>query len=332
MDFTLSPDQEALQEAVRKLCEGRFPMDRVGPLADAGGVDRELWRELADAGVFSMRLDEKHGGAGLGMAEAVLVFEELGRALVPGPLVWTHLAAGLVPGAADGDRVVGGLHRHRQVEPLLVEHPTPSTSSSPSTTTGCGRWTGAGSRPGPFRGRSTRSRRSTSPVACSAASGGGAGGGGALASGGSGADGSLPARHRRRRHRAVGRLRQGARAVRPSDRLVPGDQAPAGRHARAHRGGAPAVYAAAVTPSTNRRWGRRPERCRGAKLLAGEAATLNAKSATQIHGGMGFTWEVDVHLYLKRAWVLDSVFGAGDTTPTRWRTCSPTRTHFRACL
>jgi len=50
----------------------------------------------------------------------------------------------------------------------------------------------------------------------------------------------------------------------------------------------------------------------GAKVLAGEAATTNGKSATQVHGGMGFTWEVDVHLYLKRAWVLDTHFGSAD--------------------
>jgi alkylation response protein AidB-like acyl-CoA dehydrogenase len=121
MDFTLSSDQEALQEAVRKLCEGRFPMERVRQLADVGGVDRALWRELADAGVFSLRLPEADGGAGLGTAEAALVFEELGRALVPGPLVWTHLAAGLIPGAAEGERIVGGLERRD--EPFLVEHP-----------------------------------------------------------------------------------------------------------------------------------------------------------------------------------------------------------------
>jgi alkylation response protein AidB-like acyl-CoA dehydrogenase len=48
----------------------------------------------------------------------------------------------------------------------------------------------------------------------------------------------------------------------------------------------------------------------GAKVLAGEAAIVNGKSATQVFGGMGFTWEVDVHLYLKRAWVLDTHFGS----------------------
>ena len=44
MDFTVTSDQEALQEAVRKLCEGRFPMERVRQLANVGGVDRGLWR------------------------------------------------------------------------------------------------------------------------------------------------------------------------------------------------------------------------------------------------------------------------------------------------
>ncbi len=50
----------------------------------------------------------------------------------------------------------------------------------------------------------------------------------------------------------------------------------------------------------------------GAKLLAGEAAVLNGRAATQVYGGMGFTWEVDVHLYLKRAWVLETHFGSGE--------------------
>jgi alkylation response protein AidB-like acyl-CoA dehydrogenase len=47
-----------------------------------------------------------------------------------------------------------------------------------------------------------------------------------------------------------------------------------------------------------------------AKALAGEAAITNGKTATQVHGGMGYTWEVDIHLYLKRAWVLDTHFGS----------------------
>jgi alkylation response protein AidB-like acyl-CoA dehydrogenase len=49
-----------------------------------------------------------------------------------------------------------------------------------------------------------------------------------------------------------------------------------------------------------------------AKITAGEAAILNGKSAIQVHGGMGFTWEVDAHLHLKRAWFLDTTFGSVD--------------------
>lgn len=56
-----------------------------------------------------------------------------------------------------------------------------------------------------------------------------------------------------------------------------------------------AVYAAAVTAD--------PVEIAGAKLLADEAAVRNARDCLQVHGGMGFTWEADVHLHLKRAWL-----------------------------
>ncbi|MBT2469659.1 acyl-CoA dehydrogenase, partial [Streptomyces sp. ISL-66] len=56
-----------------------------------------------------------------------------------------------------------------------------------------------------------------------------------------------------------------------------------------------AVYAAAVTGD--------PGEVAGAKLLADGAAVRNARDCLQVHGGMGFTWEADVHLHLKRAWV-----------------------------
>ena len=48
----------------------------------------------------------------------------------------------------------------------------------------------------------------------------------------------------------------------------------------------------------------------GAKLLADEAALANARAAIQVHGGMGFTWEVPLHLHLKRSRVLCTTFGS----------------------
>jgi len=69
-----------------------------------------------------------------------------------------------------------------------------------------------------------------------------------------------------------------------------------------------AVYAAGVHLDGEQA-GEAERAVHGAKLLAAEAAVANGKSAVQVHGGMGFTWEVDVHLYLKRAVALASAFG-----------------------
>ena len=110
MDFQLTADEAEFREATRKLCAGRMPISRLRQL-EGEGVDRGIWRELADFGAFTLRSD-----AGLGAREAAVVFEELGRGLVPGPLVWTYLAAG----AGLGD-VVGGIERGPSDVPLLVE-------------------------------------------------------------------------------------------------------------------------------------------------------------------------------------------------------------------
>ena len=310
MDFTLTSDQDALQEAVRKLCEGRFPMDRVRALADVSGVDRGLWRELADAGVFSLRLPEDEGGAGLGMAEAALVFEELGRALVPGPLVWTHLAAGVIAGAAEGERVVGGLQR--QEEPFLVEYPEAidvllaldedglwevdrsRLSASPVS------WPLDPLTPVHVAGGLLRGERRGVPgdavrwqlegAVLTAAF--------ALGMAGVLTEKSVEfAKERQQFDRPIGSFQAIKHLL--ADMFVRAEVARS------------AVYAAAVNldePAL----GPPARAVAGAKLLAGEAATLNAKTATQVHGGMGFTWEVDVHLYLKRAWVLDTAFGTPD--------------------
>ena len=48
---------------------------------------------------------------------------------------------------------------------------------------------------------------------------------------------------------------------------------------------------------------------RSAKVVAGEAALANARTCVQVHGGMGFTWEMVPHYLLKRAWVLEYAFG-----------------------
>jgi alkylation response protein AidB-like acyl-CoA dehydrogenase len=121
MDFQLSEDQEALRDGIRTFCEGQFSIDTLRELEEKSSFDRGLWRELAEMGVFALRLEESEGGVGLGLADAVLVFAELGRRLVPGPTVWSHLLAGTIEGAATGDSVVGGLSEVGE-GPIVVEH------------------------------------------------------------------------------------------------------------------------------------------------------------------------------------------------------------------
>jgi len=46
-----------------------------------------------------------------------------------------------------------------------------------------------------------------------------------------------------------------------------------------------------------------------AKIVAAEAAALAARSALQVHGAIGYTWEVDLHVWMKRAWALETAWG-----------------------
>src|SRR5213079_1586822 len=97
MDFDLSADQVALRDELRRVLAVHCDSDaRKAAASRPGAVDRGLWQTLSDMGVFSLCLHEVEGGVGLGMADATVVFEELGRALVPGPTIATFLAAGLV--------------------------------------------------------------------------------------------------------------------------------------------------------------------------------------------------------------------------------------------
>jgi alkylation response protein AidB-like acyl-CoA dehydrogenase len=71
-----------------------------------------------------------------------------------------------------------------------------------------------------------------------------------------------------------------------------------------------AVYYAAMTIDADD-----PDRHRAAhvaKIMAGEAATRAAKDGIQVHGGIGYTWEHDLHLYIRRAYGSEHLFGTSD--------------------
>jgi alkylation response protein AidB-like acyl-CoA dehydrogenase len=85
MDFTFSEEQELLRRSVRELMADRYPMERVAAIADGDGFDRSEWAAFAQMGLAGISVPEADGGAGLGFLEEIVVAEELGRALYPGP-------------------------------------------------------------------------------------------------------------------------------------------------------------------------------------------------------------------------------------------------------
>ncbi len=124
MDFRPTPEQRELAAAVRAVL-ARHPAPGTpgqdAPSPGLGGVDPALWRDLAGLGVFAVRVPESDGGLGLGHAEAVHVFEELGRALAAGPFTATALAATLRPEFATG-RSRAGLADLTGGAPYFLEH------------------------------------------------------------------------------------------------------------------------------------------------------------------------------------------------------------------
>lgn len=94
MDFALSEELEDLRGLARRIFSDRVtePRRREIDLTD-DHFDRDLWRDLADAGLLGIGLPEEAGGASYGMLAVALVLEEAGRVCAPVPL-WPALALG----------------------------------------------------------------------------------------------------------------------------------------------------------------------------------------------------------------------------------------------
>ena len=102
MDFTFSPEQQAVQELAARIMGDHATPERVREIeASEDRMDRELWALLADAGLLGLAVSEEHGGAGLGIVELALLLEQQGRAVAPVPL-WPSLVLGALPIAEHG--------------------------------------------------------------------------------------------------------------------------------------------------------------------------------------------------------------------------------------
>ena len=97
MQFGLSESQEFLKDSARKFFAGECPSAETRRLMETDtGFDAALWSKLADQGYTGIIFPEEYGGVGLGKVELMLLMEEAGRALVPGPFFSTVVLAGSV--------------------------------------------------------------------------------------------------------------------------------------------------------------------------------------------------------------------------------------------
>jgi alkylation response protein AidB-like acyl-CoA dehydrogenase len=312
MDFVLSADQVDLQEAMASFVSGRFPIEFVRGIEDNGGrLDRGRWRELGETGVFGVRIPEVDGGLEMGMAESVLVFEELGRALVPGPLADTSLAASLYPGAVSGEQIVGVFERAEPV--TVVEHLEDldvllllddtgvfEVDKNSLAVTKLDRPLDALTPVHLVTGEVPLGKQVGDAKVAARWRWEGAVLSSALQLGLSLQTVTLATNYAKEREqfgRVIGSFQSIKHMI--AEMLVRAEVTRA------------AVYAAAC--ALDGRSSDDPARAvSGAKTLAGNAAIHNAETCIQVHGGMGYTWEVDAQRYWKRANVLDTHFGNSD--------------------
>ncbi len=113
MDFDLSADQRALQDGARELLDRFASSERVrAHLANGDRYDKSLWAAMIDQGWCAVAVPEELGGLGLGWVEAIVLLEEAGRHVAPVPFAPTLVAIDALSGRPAHrelfDRLVGG--------------------------------------------------------------------------------------------------------------------------------------------------------------------------------------------------------------------------------
>jgi alkylation response protein AidB-like acyl-CoA dehydrogenase len=116
MDFTFSAEQEQLRDVARSFLAKESPATYVRAMMDdERGFTDEWWAKVVELGWTGLLVPEEHGGAGLGPVDAVVIQEEMGRLPLPGPFFSSAICAtllasrladdtGLLPDLAAGTR------------------------------------------------------------------------------------------------------------------------------------------------------------------------------------------------------------------------------------
>jgi len=360
MGITLTDEQEELRDLVRGFLAEKAPSEAVRRWMESDtGYDPELWRQMAtQLGLHALALPEPYGGAGYGLAELALIFEELGRSLLPAPLFSTiGLAAQALLASGDDEacrRYLPGIAQGALTATVAVSDETGSWDLADITTSAereDDRWRLSGTKMFVIDGQTA------DVILVIARADDGLG----LFAVARGTPGLTTARLE-----ALDPTRRLARVDVtdcPGRRIGPAGDATAFLRraidvanvvlAAEQVGGAQACLDDAVAYAKFRVQFNRPigsfqaikhkcadvlleiESARAALLYAvslttdgagsdeefaicaalvsaycSAAYTHAAKENIQIHGGIGFTWEHDAHLYLKRAKTSELLFGA----------------------
>jgi alkylation response protein AidB-like acyl-CoA dehydrogenase len=294
MRFAFTDDQRLFAEGLRDLLAKECTPAHVRAAWDDGaGHDVALWNHLAEMGVFGMLVPERAGGLGGTEVDLVLLLEELGRAAVPGPIFESAAvvapalgdAATIGTAALDGSPYVPHVH-----VASLVLVPGGVLRTADATITAVDAIDG-GRRlftvDGAVEAFDYDEALAFDRGALAAA---------AYLVGLSERMIDVAAEYARQREQ-YGRPIGVNQAVKHllADALLKVEFAK------------PAVYRAAWSVAEGE-----PTRARDvsmAKAFASDAAYRSSRSAMQVHGAIGYTWEADLQLWMKKAWALQRAWG-----------------------
>ena len=318
MDFGLTDDQREIQRTARELLAERAKPERVREHAESGRTDEQLWKELCELGWPGIAVAEEHGGQGLGQIELSILCEELGRSLAPVPFLATAMAATVIqqdgsseqrerwlPGLAGGE-TIGALGTTVDGTAELVLGGREADVFVLIDEDGSGRIVAAGeAEVTPVE--SVDPTRSTARV--SGGDGEAVGDGGACAGLGR-ALVSVSAELVGVCDRALAMTVEYVKDRKQFGVPVGAYQAVSHRCAqmlleteKARSTAAFAAWTADADPEAL------AEAAAMAKACASSAGREVTASAIQAHGGIGFTWEADVHWLYKRAQIDAALLG-----------------------
>jgi alkylation response protein AidB-like acyl-CoA dehydrogenase len=323
MDFTFSEEQQMMAGAFRELTADLCTPQALRALFEGrDAAAEERWNRLAELGLFGVLAPQKSGGMGLAEADFVLLAEEAGRAALPEPL--TEQAALAVPALLELPEEAAAAALLPQLASgqarIAVTHPQNLRANVPP---GLTHWLLCA----PQTVTLARAEEITAVAAASVDAGrrllephAAAGGGEVLARGVRAEALSARLLNRGAVFSAAQCLGVAERMINfaaeyAKERMQFGKPIGAYQAIKHHLASVqvklefarPVVYAAVTRAAELDP--RAAAAVSHAKLAAADAAELAARTAIQVHGAMGYSWELDLHFYMKRAWALQGSWG-----------------------